>query len=205
MDSSLYFDNDQYNCSICLDLMTDPVTIPCGHSYCMSCIHDYWTKSNQKANHCPQCRQTFTTRPALKKNTMLAEILEKFNNAVSLSSVPVGSLAEPGTIECNFCTGRKYAAVKSCLDCRASYCETHLQPHHSVQALETHKLVNPTNMPTCEKHNKLLEVFCRTDQKFVCVLCVTDDHKSHDMVSSEKEREEKQVDTSDLFQFFNSC
>ncbi|XP_062858606.1 E3 ubiquitin/ISG15 ligase TRIM25-like [Trichomycterus rosablanca] len=193
MDTFMSLENDQYNCSVCLDLMTDPVTIPCGHSYCMACIQDYWNKSNQKTNYCPQCRQTFPTRPTLNKNTMLAEILETFRNAALQPSVPAGSLAEPGSIECSFCTGIKVAAVKSCLDCRASYCKTHLHPHYTVHALKTHKLVNPTNMPTCEKHNKLLEVFCRTDQKFVCVLCITDDHKSHDIVSSETEREEKQV------------
>ncbi|KAK7886638.1 hypothetical protein WMY93_026259 [Mugilogobius chulae] len=30
------------SCSVCLDNLQKPVTIPCGHSYCNSCIHSYW-------------------------------------------------------------------------------------------------------------------------------------------------------------------
>uniref|UniRef100_A0AAX7V6X7 Tripartite motif-containing protein 16-like n=1 Tax=Astatotilapia calliptera TaxID=8154 RepID=A0AAX7V6X7_ASTCA len=68
----------QFCCAVCLDLLKDPVTIPCGHNYCMSCIETYWKAENAKGIHsCPQCRQAFTPRPILVKNTMLAELVEK--------------------------------------------------------------------------------------------------------------------------------
>ncbi|XP_018526457.1 tripartite motif-containing protein 65 [Lates calcarifer] len=75
----------QFSCSICLELLKDPVTIPCGHSYCMSCLTDYW--DCQPICSCPQCRATFSPRPTLGRNTLLAEMLQSLG-AVKLSEGP---------------------------------------------------------------------------------------------------------------------
>uniref|UniRef100_A0A672LEK6 Tripartite motif-containing protein 16-like n=1 Tax=Sinocyclocheilus grahami TaxID=75366 RepID=A0A672LEK6_SINGR len=71
-EASISVAQDQFSCPICLDLLKDPVTIPCGHSYCMNCIDD-----QKRVYSCPQCRQTFSPRPTLNKNVMLAETVEK--------------------------------------------------------------------------------------------------------------------------------
>uniref|UniRef100_A0A672YRB9 RING-type domain-containing protein n=1 Tax=Sphaeramia orbicularis TaxID=375764 RepID=A0A672YRB9_9TELE len=69
-------DEETFYCSVCLDLLTKPVTIPCGHSYCMNCIKAHWDGQDEKKLYsCPQCRQTLTPRPALVKNTMLAALI----------------------------------------------------------------------------------------------------------------------------------
>ncbi|TRY57036.1 hypothetical protein DNTS_023940 [Danionella cerebrum] len=171
-------DQDQYSCSVCLDLLKDPVTIPCGHSYCLSCIEECWNEEQGKDYKCPQCRQTFISRPQLNRNIVLSEIME---NMKSINSSHV-VLAEPGDIACDFCAVEIIKAVKSCLECRASYCEVHVQPHYNVPALRKHSLVKASKIPTCSKHDKLLEVYCRTDQTCVCMHCLMDDHKGHDTI-----------------------
>ncbi|XP_071004897.1 tripartite motif-containing protein 16-like isoform X5 [Oncorhynchus clarkii lewisi] len=191
-------DQDQFCCSVCLDLLKEPVAIPCGHSYCRSCIEGCWDQDVLKGVYsCPQCRETFTPKPNLRKNNMLAELVEKLRKT-GLQAAPPPALcyAGPGDVACDFCTGtRKQKALMSCLVCMASYCETHLQPHYEFPAFKKHKLVKATAQlqeKICSHHDKLLEVYCRTDQQCICLLCVMDEHKGHDTVSAAAERTEKQ-------------
>uniref|UniRef100_A0A3B4C7M3 Tripartite motif-containing protein 16-like n=1 Tax=Pygocentrus nattereri TaxID=42514 RepID=A0A3B4C7M3_PYGNA len=186
---------DQFSCPVCLELLKDPVTVACGHSFCKVCINGCWDQEVLKGVYsCPQCRRSFAQRPVVGKNTMLAEVVEK----LKMMELHPASPAGPGDVECDVCTGRKLKALKSCLVCLASYCETHLQPHYQSPALRKHKLVKTSRRlqeQICSEHQKLLEVYCRTDQQCICMLCTMDDHRGHDTVSAAAERAEKQVRT----------
>ncbi|XP_041922989.1 E3 ubiquitin/ISG15 ligase TRIM25-like [Alosa sapidissima] len=187
---------EELSCSICLDLLKDPVTVPCGHSFCLNCITGCWDQEDQKGVYsCPQCRETFTPRPVLRRNTMLTGVIEKLKKTELHSDAKAPSYAGPGDVECDFCTGRKRKATKSCLSCLLSYCEVHIQPHYEVPRLSKHKLVNATSQlqeKICSQHDRIIEVFCRTDHKLICMLCSMDDHNGHKTVSAAAERTEKQ-------------
>ncbi|XP_073678212.1 tripartite motif-containing protein 16-like isoform X2 [Garra rufa] len=186
------FSQDQFRCPVCLDLLKDPVTIPCGHSYCKSCITDCWNQEDEKRVYsCPQCRQTFSPRPVLNKNIMLAEEVEKLKKA----KLPTGVFAGAGDVECDVCTGRKHKAVKSCLVCLNSFCQNHLEQHENLFQGKRHNLMDATGQlqkMICRKHDKPLEIFCCTDQCCICVRCIVDEHKNHSTVSTAEERKEKQ-------------
>ncbi|XP_073720567.1 tripartite motif-containing protein 16-like isoform X6 [Misgurnus anguillicaudatus] len=193
-EAALLVSQDQFICSICLDLLKDPVTIPCGHSYCMSCITNCWNQDDQKRNYsCPQCRQTFNTRPDLGKNVMLANMVEDLRRLQTDRSAV--SSAGPEDVKCDVCTERKHKAVKSCLVCLNSYCQTHFERHEEIQSGRRHKVIDVTGRlqeMICSQHDKLIEVYCRTDQTCICLLCLVDEHKNHDTVSAAAERTEKQ-------------
>ncbi|XP_061112733.1 E3 ubiquitin/ISG15 ligase TRIM25-like isoform X2 [Conger conger] len=195
-EGGVLLDQDQFSCSICLDLLKDPVAIPCGHSYCMGCIKDYWVQNDQTGVYsCPQCRETFTPRPVLRKNTMLAEVVEKLKKTGLQAAPPAHCFTGPGDVVCDVCTGEKGKAVKSCLVCLASYCETHLKLHDELHPGKRHKLTDASGNlqeKICSRHDKLLEIYCRTDQQCICYLCTMYEHSDHKTVSAAAEWTEKQ-------------
>ncbi|KAL2097032.1 hypothetical protein ACEWY4_006239 [Coilia grayii] len=199
--TNISVEEDQFCCPVCLDVLRDPVTTPCGHSYCMECIKSYWNKCDHKGVYnCPQCRESFSPRPVLGRNNILAEVVEKLKKAglqTARASQAYSNVLED--VECDLCTKKKSRAVGTCLVCLASYCESHLKAHQENKR-GSHKVVEATKQPQkrlCAQHRKPLEVFCRTDQKCICFQCKAEGHRGHSVVSASAERAEKQKQLKD--------
>ncbi|KAI4892530.1 hypothetical protein NFI96_024698 [Prochilodus magdalenae] len=201
-DSNISVDQLQFSCSICLDLLRDPVTTPCGHSFCMVCINDFWDHATQRGVYsCPQCREAFMPRPVLRRNNVMAEVVDKLKRKDLKSPSPVQNSSESGDVECDICSENKDKAIKSCLVCLASFCETHLRPHYESPAFKKHKLVQACTQlqeKICSRHDKLIEIYCRTDQKFICSVCMLGGHKGHDTACLAVERSEKQSQMKEI-------
>ncbi|XP_035381026.1 tripartite motif-containing protein 16-like isoform X3 [Electrophorus electricus] len=197
-EASILIDQDQFSCPVCRDLLKDPVAIPCGHCFCMVCINDCWNQDDQRVIYsCPQCRETFTPRPVLHRNNMLAEVVEKLKKPELQAASPAHCYTGPGDVECDFCTGRKLKAIKFCLMCQASFCETCLKPHYEVPGLKKHKIVNASSQlqqHICSQHDEKIKLYCRTDQSYIYFMCTMEEHRGHDTVSVATERTQKQSD-----------
>ncbi|XP_033934970.1 E3 ubiquitin-protein ligase TRIM21-like [Pseudochaenichthys georgianus] len=191
--ANCFLSEDQLLCGICLDVFTDPVTLPCGHNFCQKCITQHWD-SNSKCE-CPTCKYPFYKKLDLRVNNFISEMAAQFSRSRSDSSDQ--QLAKPGEVPCDICTDTKCKAVKSCLVCLASYCDNHLQSHLTVPCLKRHQLTDPVeNLEgrMCKIHEKPLELFCKTDQICVCMLCPVLDHKSHEVIPLKEQFERRKAD-----------
>lgn len=136
----------------------EPVSTPCGHSFCKACLQGYWNHS--KKFSCPMCKKSYSKKPEMSVNRVLAEISSQFQglmltggasagttsrgSTLNLSSdtghggsagLDTGEFARAGEVPCDACIGRKLKAHKSCVNCPGSFCETHLRHHKKVSCL----------------------------------------------------------------------
>uniref|UniRef100_A0A8C6WQ31 Uncharacterized protein n=1 Tax=Neogobius melanostomus TaxID=47308 RepID=A0A8C6WQ31_9GOBI len=123
---------DQFLCSICLDLFTEPVSTPCGHNFCRRCLSQHWDTSTPC--RCPLCNELFHIRPELRVNTMFSEMVSQFKQEAGSRS----EVSKPEEVSCDHCSAPKLKALKSCLvrefdQRKASLQQTQQQSRHMVE------------------------------------------------------------------------
>ncbi|XP_040196532.1 E3 ubiquitin-protein ligase TRIM39-like [Rana temporaria] len=163
----------ELDCSVCLNIYTDPVILPCGHNYCRGCIDRVLdTQEGSGGYSCLECRTEFQDRPALYRNITLCNIVENFR-----STQPDEEKSE---VFCTHCVDSPVPAVKSCLLCEASLCDKHLRVHSKSPG---HVLCDPTTSlesRKCSVHKKILEYYCSVDGACICLACTLDGaHHGH--------------------------
>uniref|UniRef100_A0A8C5QBX9 Uncharacterized protein n=1 Tax=Leptobrachium leishanense TaxID=445787 RepID=A0A8C5QBX9_9ANUR len=189
---------DELTCSICLNIYTDPVTLPCGHSFCRTCIGDVLdTQERSGAYKCPECRAESQERPALVKNRKLRNIAENIR-----STHPE---QEEAGIPCTYCIQSPVPAAKTCLHCEASLCENHLRVHSKSAE---HVLTEPTTSlenRKCSVHKKVLEYYCCEDAACICVSCsLAGEHRGHQVETLNEASEKKKEKLRNILQKLTS-
>ncbi|NXP21176.1 TRI25 ligase, partial [Scytalopus superciliaris] len=170
---------EELTCCICLCVFSNPVTVPCGHNFCSSCLELSWAGLSEGFS-CPQCRTTFPSRPKLHKNTVLCRVVEQLQGRSGAGGKEeddgdaAGCGAEEETpIYCDSC--QEMPAVQTCLTCTASFCAEHLRPHHESPAFRDHQLCPPLRdlqHRKCPAHSRLFEFFCSKHGTCICSLCL---------------------------------
>ncbi|MEE6505893.1 hypothetical protein FKM82_007362 [Ascaphus truei] len=152
---------EELNCLICLSTYTNPVTLPCGHTFCKECIGNTWAQREfNQSCMCPECRTRFGAMPNLQANTKMCGIVELF-----LSTQPH---QKDGKNVCTYCVQCLVTASNQCLNCEVSLCEHHLKSHSkSVEHVFT-ELTTSLESRTCSLHQELLKYYCHVDDTYVC-------------------------------------
>lgn len=160
--------SEDFSCPVCLEILHDPATIPCGHTYCLQCIQKHWDKASTKGSYsCPQCRQAFNPRPSLGRNTMLIEAIKILKVKETSMSVAQDS---PHHVEVR-------SDGASGADDNASVLGG-LYPQL------------PSSSPKlCQLHHQVLEFYCSSDKQSVCDECTFKEHKGHHVVRPDEEME----------------
>ncbi|XP_053413650.1 bifunctional apoptosis regulator isoform X6 [Nycticebus coucang] len=71
----------EFSCHCCYDILVNPTTLNCGHSFCRHCLALWWVSS--KKTECPECREKWEGFP--KVNILLRDAIEKlFPDAIRM-------------------------------------------------------------------------------------------------------------------------
>ncbi|XP_038159146.1 tripartite motif-containing protein 16-like isoform X2 [Cyprinodon tularosa] len=192
---------EEFYCLSCFDPLKYPVTIPCGHNFCINCIKTHWEEEEEKGIHsCPQCRKTFNPGFS-EKTTPLTDVVELLKKIKLQAVLADNCHAGSEYVACDFCTGSKMKAISFCFVCSAFYCEGHVHSHNDDPPLKRNKVLKPSKnlqKNICSQHDEAIDFFCRTDQKFICSHCLMNEHRGHHTVSAATERSQRQRELEEI-------
>ncbi|KAM6315661.1 E3 ubiquitin-protein ligase TRIM39-like [Podargus strigoides] len=203
-------------CPICLEYMSEPVSVDCGHNFCRGCIAEHCQQKGLRTDgpfSCPQCRAS-CHRSSFRPNRQLANIVESIRQLGlrgGLGTEPAG----PGTLLCAqhderlklFCEEDKEAI---CVVCRESLhhrlhtvypIEEAVQVYKvQLQKILEHLSKEVEDVKKCESVEKMKTQECKEMVKKKRESIVSEFGKLHQLLADEEkvllqklEEEEKQI------------
>ncbi|TKS93025.1 E3 ubiquitin-protein ligase TRIM39 [Collichthys lucidus] len=175
-----FLSDEQFLCSICLDVFTNPSSTPCGHSFCMGCISRYWDGS--KVCQCPLCNKTFQKRPDLQINRTLREITEQFRSMKGGDVVGRDKREGRGGGGGGGVGGGGHRGIPDNVFDELKKRLPRSLPKAAVTLTCEAQVKKAILTKTCKQ---LTRIYCLTDRECICPECVTVDHQGHQTVTIE--------------------
>ncbi|XP_073479376.1 E3 ubiquitin-protein ligase TRIM11-like [Aquarana catesbeiana] len=184
----------ELECSVCLNIYTDPVTLKCGHNFCRDCIDRVLdTQEGSGGYSCPECREKFQDRSALHRNMKLRNIVETFLSTLSDQ--------KKSRVICTYCVDSPVPAVRSCLHCEAYLCDKHLRVHNKAPDHVISNLATSLKIRKCPTHNELIKLYCTKDGSCICVTCsLAGEHRGHQVEILDEAAEKKKESLRNVLQ-----
>ncbi|XP_020910869.1 RING finger protein nhl-1-like [Exaiptasia diaphana] len=196
----------QLTCVICNEILTEPKTLPCLHTFCYKCIES-WNQTCQKQMktlRCPTCRAEVNVDgedvTKLPSSFTYNSLLQLFN----FMKIKTDECNQQQLPECVSCLERS-VLVGFCPQCEGMICDECINNHKTINPLKrTHdatlwsefkmRNVNSyiSNQAFCKEkfHQKChLDYHCQTCRKCICQKCAATAHSSHEKISVEEAAE----------------
>lgn len=181
-------------CSICIEVFTDPRTLPCIHTFCFKCIEKTGRNKHPGAKlPCPLCREEFIIPKegfvGLRKNFFMKRLIEVNKIASPHSNA---KLCDACLEEAEETIHKPPVAQSFCVECRQNLCDECCKHHKKNKILKAHKIValgsqadiaevvKSLQSSLCDKHPmKPLEFFCSDCKSVICMACFVGSHNFH--------------------------
>uniref|UniRef100_A0A674K116 RING-type domain-containing protein n=1 Tax=Terrapene triunguis TaxID=2587831 RepID=A0A674K116_9SAUR len=79
---------EDVTCSICLDVLDDPISIECSHNFCRGCLAAHWRGVSAWGPRCPECRAP-CSRDRMTPDTRLRALVKKITEPLREETEPV--------------------------------------------------------------------------------------------------------------------
>ena len=181
---------ENLECTVCLERLNDPRTLPCWHSFCKVCLEGFVKTCRDKAPRdrpireipCPNCRTTFVLDPD-------KQVADMPRNHFICNMVQAMAVLDRGIgVPCSHNCSQSYSVAR-CVTCEKFLCRECLTDHnkyrgnngHSVLTME--ELSKPENQKKikdkmyCNEHSgMILKVYCETCDQLICRDCMDFKH-----------------------------
>ncbi|XP_028392209.1 E3 ubiquitin-protein ligase TRIM56-like [Dendronephthya gigantea] len=187
-------------CDICREILDEPKTLPCFHSFCKICLAKFIEVQREKTQRplrrslraqyfydCPKCRTQFE----LKSDSMEGIPPNFFiNNLLKILPAIQQQTQKQAALVCGPCKAQE-SVTSRCIECEQYLCETCLTTHNKWPDFRNHVVMTLEDLEKPENQSKAngklrclkpghgsksFEFYCDICEELVCITCVLMNH-----------------------------